>query len=167
VKEIPLTQGKVALVSDGDFERVSKLKWHAIRHDVQSTVTWYAGTTYNRNQNGNRKVWVVRMHNFILGVKGIDHRDGDGLNNQRENLRRCSQSENCRNRTVQSHSSVFKGVSFNKIQQKWTAQIGTKPGVIKHLGTFSVEEWAAIAYDLEAEKVFGEFARTNRQMGLL
>lgn len=105
------------------------------------------------------------MHREIMrapeGVL-VDHRDGDGLHNWRENLRNCTDAQNKMNRKVISanNTSGYKGVSWSKKKRKWIAQSMINK---KHIfiGHFSTPEEAARAYDEKARELFGEFARTN------
>jgi HNH endonuclease len=156
VKTIPLTQGKVALVDDADYEVVSKFKWYALK----SRHTFYAVRNFPK---GNGKQGLIRLHRFLLpGHPEIDHRDGDGLNNQRENLRPATRSQNewgaCHKR--RGVSSVYRGVSWYSRDKKWLSYIHVS-GKGKHLGYFLSEEDAARAYDTAARKYFGEFASPN------
>jgi hypothetical protein len=90
----------------------------------------------------------------------IDHINGNTLDNQRHNLRACSNKENMRNRGMASHnSSGFKGVSW--LEGKWSAYIGENGKKI-HLGLFKTREDAARRYNKEALKRFGEFAKLNK-----
>lgn len=148
---IPLSQGKVAVVDFEDFEKVRGFSWYADRiHN-----TWYAATHIGKGRS--RK--VVRMHRFLLEEKEgseVDHKDGDGLNNRRHNLRSCSHRQNLSNQKKQSgRSSSFKGVSLASTG-KWRAQLDST-----HLGYFDTEEAAARTYDSKAREVFGEFAKLN------
>ncbi len=107
MKEIPLTQGKVALVSDEDFERVSAFKWMASisnthrRHSPGSAPKWYACrfTELPRcPKTGKRRRKMVYLHRFLLDAPEgmvVDHfPDPDGLNCTRENLRIATYAEN-------------------------------------------------------------------------
>jgi hypothetical protein len=109
------------------------------------------------------------MHADILGTKNgveIDHCDGNGLNNRRQNLRHATKTENQWNATVrQDNSSGFKGVCFDTEMRRWKASIQYHNKRI-HLGRFDSAAEAAIAYDEAATRLFGEFAKTNHALGL-
>lgn len=75
-REIILTQGKVALVDDEDFEELNKFKWHAIKSP--NGVNYYAGRTPGSSADPNRPCRIL-MHNFILGSKGPDYKDRNAL----------------------------------------------------------------------------------------
>lgn len=156
MKEIALSRDKVALVDDEDYDRVLPYRWAAYRSPVKHYETWYAVN-----------VDVGTMHRFILepqDAQDVDHRDGDGLNNTRENLRVCTHQQNLwnkrkpyRNGRATSH---YKGVYYDKVRGQWRAQIRVD-GKTKKLGRHETEEAAARAYDAAAAYYFGEFARVN------
>ena len=91
-----------------------------------------------------------------------DHKNSDGLDNRRENIRICSSAQNERNQRTQTRtkSSVFKGVHWCNQCQKWIAKIKVNRVTI-FIGGFHSEVDAALAYDVGAEKYHGEFARQN------
>jgi HNH endonuclease len=91
----------------------------------------------------------------------VDHKSGDGLDNRRENLRICTSSQNQANRRKwQGTSSQFKGVGWVRRVGKWQAQLSVnRKGV--HLGYFTDEVEAGMAYDSAAREHFGAFAFTN------
>jgi hypothetical protein len=154
MKEIQLTQGKVALVSDRCFEYINQWKWHAHFGDV-----WYA----ERNEGKWPFQKKIKMHRVIMGITDsdikIDHIDGNGLNNQDENLRVCTHAQNLRNRKKPSNNtSGWKGVCL--IGNKYQAQI-TAEGKVIYLGSFLTPEDAARAYDKAAKKYHKEFAYLN------
>lgn len=161
MKKIPLTQGLEAIVDDVDFERLSQFKWFAkaSRHRVGKT--WYAA----RHQPGNNNGAMIWMHREVLGVKtNVDHKNQNGLDNRRENLRAASKSRNAFNtpkrggRNGRAPSSSYKGV--HRYGDRWQACI-TVDGKIVRLGPFEEEVAAAKAYDNAAVKAVGEFAYLN------
>lgn len=162
MKCVPLTQGKVALVDDEDFERVSKHKWQFL--NFRKTGKGYATRSV---WEGERRVTQF-MHVFILGKQDgtqVDHRDQDKLNNQRSNLRRCTNVQNGQNRKIQNHSTAFKGVHFLRATGKFQCHINVNKKQ-NYLGSFDDPIEAALSYDKAALKHFGEFSRLNFQPGV-
>ena len=101
------------------------------------------------------------MHAEILGVPKADHEDGNGLNNQRGNLRPArGWRNNANSRKAAGKSSKYKGVTWAKDPQKWKAT-AQREGKVFNLGYFKDEVDAAQAYNLMAYELFGEFARFN------
>jgi hypothetical protein len=155
VLTVPLTRGYVALVDAADYPRIIAAgRWNARPHGK---------TVYAQRRivlpDGRRS--TQQMHNFITGAIGIDHRNGDGLDNRRANLRVTTQAQNCANTRIRSNNkSGFKGVSWRAASNAWVAQIkrGDKS---HHLGLFSSAKEAARAYDAAAVEFFGEYARIN------
>jgi hypothetical protein len=158
MKEIELTQGKVALVDNGDFDELSKFKWYA--HEEGKT--FYACRIIWINKG---KHTVLKMHRQImqpLYEMDIDHIDGDGLNNQRENLRSCTHSQNLMNRLAnRNNTSGFKGVVWHKRAGKWRAQIMVDYKR-KYFGLYRTAIEAARAYNEAAKKHHGGFANLNK-----
>lgn len=146
-----------ALVDDIDYIELAKYNWHAQKSNKGAI---YAQRTFL--VNGKQK--LLKMHIAILGsIDGmqIDHRNGDGLDNQRHNIRHCTHTENQRNRKLNSNStSGYKGVSWCKRSSKWRAHI-THNSKLIHLGLFTCIIKAAKAYNEAAKDRFGEFARLN------
>ena len=151
----------MARVDDDSYERLCVYKWHARKKVLLNRTVWYAVRMAPR---ANGRQASVQMHREILGVAGsvlVDHRDGDTLNNQRGNLRPASRRQNKQNSHKQKAcSSQFKGVCWDRKNEKWQAYIRISGGK-RHLGLFDVEEVAAKTYDAAARVEFGDFALTN------
>lgn len=148
MKLIPLSKGKVAKTDDNIFDFLIQWTWVLHRNGYAVRYTTHKG-----------KRLAIYMHNVITGAKGVDHRDGDKLNNQRYNLRVCTQRQNRFNSVGKRNTtSRYKGVS--KKGNVWRAQIA-KDGQKHRLGNFPKERWAAYAYDIAARDLFGEYAYLN------
>ncbi|MFA5934997.1 MAG: AP2 domain-containing protein [Candidatus Paceibacterota bacterium] len=153
MKEILLTQGKVALVDDEDFKRLNRYKWYAAKMGD----TFYA----LRAIIVNKKQIIHRMHWSIMKGKGVDHIYHNGLDNQKDNLRFCTKSQNGMNRKPNRNSkSPYKGAQWDKVQNKWRCAIVVNKKSI-YLGVYVNDIDAAKAYDKAAKKYFGEFAYIN------
>jgi hypothetical protein len=107
---------------------------------------------------------TLYMHRLIMGAPNgleVDHRDSDGLNNRRSNLRIATHQQNQVNKRKRAGcSSRYKGVCFATKIDKWVAYIVIN-GKQQHLGVFITEESAARAYDVAAVETWGSFARPN------
>lgn len=167
MKEIKLSQSikrknhilnLVAFVDDNDYDYLNQWAWCADK----SKNTYYA----HRCITVGGKRFKIKMHRLIIGVYSpevlIDHRDGDGLNNCKNNLRVCTPAQNSMNRLPLKigKSSKYKGVHLDK-GGRWIASIGGKKKSDRYLGTFGSEVDAAKAYNEAAKKHFGEFAKLN------
>jgi hypothetical protein len=148
MKEIPLINtDMVALVNDEDYEEISKYDW-------------------NLTSNGYvRSYTPLFLHRFILKAPrnlDVDHKNNNPLDNQRENIRISTRSQNCANARKRrcAKSSKYKGVCWREYAHKWMAVITVNRKFI-YLGYFTSETAAAIAYDLAALKYFREFSKLN------
>jgi hypothetical protein len=161
MKEIQLTQGRVAIVDDEDYDIVNKYNWWAVQggdiHKVYYAQKWLCRV------KGVKKYEM--LHNFIAGRPGyklfIDHINGDGLDNRKENLRIVTNRQNGHNNSGQSNRlGRYKGVYLNRTGKKFVARITVDYKQLC-LGSYQNETDAAIAYNNAAIKYFGEFARLN------
>ena len=155
MRKIPLTKGQFALVDDDDYLYLMKYKWRAVR--TPKSNTWYAVCSlYYRSF----KFMTLLMHRIICGVKNtqeVDHKDRNGLNNQKDNLRPATRLQQIRN-TRKRSSSPFKGVRND--MGKWESCITVNDNMM-HLGSYDQPEDAAYAYNQAALKYHGEFACLN------
>lgn len=155
MKEIVLSQGLTARVDDDDYEYLNQWKWTA----VKSYNTYYA--TRKRWIDGKQKHYF--MHSVIMnppfGME-VDHKDHNGLNNQKSNLRNGTHQQNQMNRRpVKTSSSKYLGVNVEE-GKYIIAYVQVNKRKVR-LGTFKTEEDAARAYDEAAKKHYGEFANVN------
>ena len=148
MRTVQLNRGTFTLVSDEDYDLVSRFKW---------SVSGGSGARrYAARNNAGRTEY---LHRFLVSPPPhavVDHVDGDSLNNTRENLRIGTQSQNLGN---QRAKGVFKGVTRKR--GHWAAHLSPRNSHRRNLGTFLTPEDAAIAYDIAAREYFGEFALTN------
>lgn len=156
MKQIQLTQNKVTLIDNADYEYFNQWEWYALRS--KNGKTFYAVRNTGRSPHQKRVFMHREIMNTPIGME-TDHRDGNGLNNQRDNLRVCTNTQNQANKGKQSNNtSGYKGVFWNN--EKWQARINID-GKHIHLGHFINVKDAAQAYDNAAKNIYGEFARTN------
>jgi hypothetical protein len=137
MRRIPLRarDGRVrayALVDDGDYEELSRHRWHLNTNG------------YARRAEYGRVTRRIYMHQQVMGLVGIDHADGNRLNNQRSNLRSATKSENAQNVRGGRGSSKYRGVSFHRAARKWEAH-ATLDGRKIYLGLHATEAAAAAA----------------------
>lgn len=158
---IKLDKGKRTSVDDEDYARLVGLAWLA---------TWCPGDRRWRAVRSGKagEPKMIYMHRVIMRAgRGelVDHASRDTLDNQKDNLRKCTRAQNAWNsrRRISGKTSRYKGVCFNDgnvIGHPWRATI-TVNGKQKYLGFHKTQRAAAWAYDLAAREHFGEFALTN------
>lgn len=146
-----------AIVDDGDFDVVSRFKWHAHK----SGTKYYAMT--DLGTDGKRT--MLYMHKLILYPtprgREIDHVNGNGLDNRKENMRFASRQQNSMNRPPpRNNTSGFKGVGWHKKSSKWKAAASVGGKTI-HLGLFGSKAEAADAYNRYVSSRFQNFAFLN------
>ena len=147
-KRIKLSQGKYALVDDEDYSRISVFKWRAYKNRN----TWYA-----RRSNG--KSAYISMHHAVI-EKNVrtDHKNGNGLDNRKLNLREATRSQNTANR--KHYKNKYHGIDFHKKSGGWRARV-CKDQKSYYIGAFKTQQEAFIAYNKKAIELFGEFASLN------
>lgn len=158
MKSIQLTHGQVTLVDDADFEWLNQWTWHA--HIAKGSAKYYA-CRFPSRKLGPRK--MIHMAALIMGESvGLpDHINGNGLDNQRHNLRLATHSQNGMNSKVASNNtSGFKGVHWCKPKNCWAMQIQCGDVQYRKSGFLNAEE-AGRHYDTKARELAGEFARLN------
>lgn len=155
---IPLSQGKFAIVDEADFEWLNQWKWSTNKN----CNTYYAlriATIKNKNK-------TLYMHREIMERYGVfskcyDHRNHNGIDNRKINIRPATKSQNHHNQKIgMGFTSRYKGVYWHNQNKKWIARI-TYNKKLMYLGSFKNEIKAALTYDEAAKKYFGEFANPN------
>lgn len=150
---LPLSQGKVAVIDFDDFERVRGLKWCAQK----------MGRRFYAIRGQSKK--IIKLHRVITNCppeRVVNHINGDGLDNRRENLQICTRQQNmfAHQRKRKDASSTYRGVCWHKQKKRWSAQI-THNDKDVHIGYFDAEKSAARAYDAKARELFGPHASPN------
>ena len=152
------------LIDDEDLEEIKKRKWYLLKSNTARTNYIYSPDRKGKVQR------TLFLHRLITGAsKGydVDHINGNGLDNRKENLRVCTRSQNKMNIIKNSNkiSSKYKGVypigENEKRKQGWRAAI-TLDGKMKTIGRYYTEKEAALAYNAYAKEIFGEFAKINK-----
>lgn len=161
--EIPLTKGKFAIIDKDDLELVMRYRWYYYKPRRGHNEYAIARDYTNGRPSGN----MILLHSLLVNqAKGleIDHKNGNGLDNRRHNLRPCNHDQNSFNSTKRTFdtSSKYKGVSRVRKTDKWKAQL-MKGGKHYYFGQFNTEREAADAYDVGAIEHFGEYAKLNNQ----
>lgn len=154
MREIPLTQGKFAIVDDSDYEELMRWKWcyrsgYALRSEHVCM------------RDGKQIQKTILMHRVINKTPEAletDHINGNTLDNRKSNLRNATHAQNLRNQRQRNRNkSGFKGVSFEKRRSLWRAVISFE-GKYMHIGYYETARAASDAYKKAAAEYFGEFA---------
>ena len=163
MREIELRNGGTALVDDEDFERLSQFKWYRNDHGYAVRARRMRDRTLEKGS--------MRMHRHIMGDPPdgmvIDHIDRNRLNNQKENLRFCTYSENAMNSDKKKKTaSKFKGVFLHVVEGRryWRAKICVNRRDIRKVFPYTKEgeKEAAMWFNEQSRKHFGEFAYKNK-----
>lgn len=160
VAYVTLTKGYVAVIDAADVHLVERHTWK-VSHDTRDGRSRTVYAICHGNSDGRR--FTLRMHRLLVDASKsdvVDHKDGDGLNNCRANLRVATPSENRFNQRCRSDSSSgVKGVHWDKGRGKWQVKIKAN-GRAVHLGRFDDMEAAAAAYAAASAKLHGDYGRT-------
>lgn len=169
MKEIELPSGHRAIVDDEDYDEIIKYKWHISR--TAQNRTNYVSRNITK-ENGKKRIQM--LHRYIIKAKKgemVDHKNRNGLDNRKENLRICTRSQNMYNQEIhKNNKSGYKGVidiskypSYTRKKSPvWAAKINVNKKRI-FLGIFDTAEQAAKAYDDAAKLYHAEFSCTNNQ----
>jgi hypothetical protein len=161
MKLIKLTKGQFAKVDSQDFEYLNQYKWYVI--SCRSTKSFRAVRS-SLVSEGKQKT-TISMSRQIMNCpkdKLVDHINFDTLDNQRSNLRICTESQNqIHSRKPITNKSGYKGVFWYKRDKKWQVQIKFNHEAI-YLGYYTNIKKAALVYNQKAIELFGEFAYLNK-----
>jgi hypothetical protein len=155
-RELPLNKGQVALIDEGDFAALSAFTWRV--HPCSRGYSPYIVTS----------MWIdgvrknVPLHRYLMAAKPgefVDHKNRDTFDNRRENLRFCSHRDNTRNRSYSKSNGLPKGV-YKRERSNYFAAIAVDARQIS-LGSYMTATEAAVAYDIAADHLFGDFAALN------
>lgn len=148
MKYIVLTQGKKTTVDNEDYFKLSQFKW-------------YYDHGYARRDEKGKKIYMHRVITKAPKGKSCDHKNHDKLDNRKENLRICTQSQNLGNQNLNAkNTSGYKGVSWNKHLKYWTSSV--KLNQKTKVKYFKDKIEAAKDYNERAKEAFGEFALLNK-----
>ena len=171
MKQIPLTNKDQILgyaqVDDEDYDYLMRWSWrlHDKREKERERYTDYAVRIKRKGVKGAKgmhRIIMQRYHEVPSRIL-VDHEDGNGLNNQKSNLRLCTHSQNSMNKVKNGdrpYSSCYKGVSFQKRVRRWRAELTAGRRRV-YCQLFDNEMDAVIAYDIKARQHFGPFAKCN------
>ena len=155
-RSIELTRGYKTLVDDEDYDYLNQWNWFYLKA-FRSSDKFYAKANFVLNSKPKQ----LFLHRLIMNAPrhlDIDHINRNGLDNRKCNLRLCTTSQNCANKTAFNKWSEYKGIM--KHRKAWVAAITVNNNRI-YLGSFKTEIEAARAYNEKAKEFYGEFALLN------
>lgn len=143
----------ICIVDSEDYQKICSHAWSILKGKRSKT---YYATSHIKGK-------TILMHRLIMDAeKGsiFDHINGNGLDNRKENLRSCTQSQNCMNNRRIDNKWGFKGISFKKTHNRFvtTIRINKKPKIV---GSYKTIKEAAMAYNKAAMLHYGLFAKLN------
>lgn len=151
--KLRLRTGEEILVDEEDAAIADSREWSALRCS--------GGLCYAQSFRSGK---TVLLHRLIVNAPDgmdVDHVNGDGLDNRRQNLRLCTHAQNMRNKKrARSNTSGFKGVvrDGRPLKKPWQASVKVN-GKRHYLGRYATPEEAHAAYCAGAGRLHGEFAR--------
>lgn len=148
--------GHIVLFDEDDYLLLSLFKWRVYKFSKKNAPDIF----YAQTHIGNKRIY---MHKLILRgcINEVDHKNRNGLDNRKSNLRNATRSQNSANKPSYKGTSKFKGVcKANTVSDRYRAWIMID-GKSIYLGSFKEERDAAIAYNEAAFKAWGEFALLN------
>jgi hypothetical protein len=158
-----LTQNKIGIIDAEDWDKIKNHNWYT----EKGNSTFYVVTNINKGKHQSQ----LRLHRLITNENNpevfIDHKDFNGLNNKKNNLRKCTRNQNLQHsRKYKNTKNKFKGVCLMRTKRKekvyfyWVSQIRFNKKLL-YLGTYKTELDAALAYNNKAKELFGDFALLN------
>lgn len=159
MKFITLSNGNQVMVDDKDYNYLVQFSWITRSDGYPARLFPY--------KKGEKQKYIYMHHDLLKTKELVDHKNGNNLDYRRSNLRIANKQKNAANCKLHKHNtSGYKGVSYMKLNKIFRGYIVYKDKQIS-LGCFKSAEEAAKAYDKKALELFGEFARTNKMLGLL
>jgi hypothetical protein len=152
--KVILTRGFESVIDFKSIDVVRDISWSAHKQNGEFYAYGCVGGSGNN----------ALMHRLLLGITDpyveVDHKDGDRMNNRIDNLRLCKRGQNCANRKSWNKNSEYKGCYLKNGGPKWQLSMTVNKKVL-HLGNFDSEIECAKAYNENAIKFHGEFAKLN------
>lgn len=167
MKQILLSQNKIAMVDDEDFENLNQFNWTAKENciSLQTGIITYYAVRQKRNAQGKR--YFVYMHREILKLKPykedkiqVDHKNHNGLDNQKENLRLATNSLNQANKRIKNKLG-YRGVQISSSGKSFSYSIRIDGRIVRFSNKYKTAKEAAIGYDIKAKEIYGDFAILN------